>query len=114
MADPDGLSRDGRPATIEAARNGHLDCLALLIARGADLAIKLHNGCGPLHYAASHGRLACVKALIKCFYITKDDRDEALDCALLNDGANHADCAQALAQAGAVPKLDRHKYWRAK
>ncbi|XP_037033312.1 transient receptor potential channel pyrexia-like [Bradysia coprophila] len=47
-----------------AADEGNVECVNLLLAKGADVKIKNHRGFTPLHLAARTSSLACVEALL--------------------------------------------------
>ena len=50
---------------LEAAREGHDECIKKLIVAGADLNVTDELGRTPMHYAISGGHDACVKQLIE-------------------------------------------------
>jgi hypothetical protein len=52
-ADPNGKTRDGRPALNEAARSGELAIVELLIVHGANVNTKDKHGATPLAYATT-------------------------------------------------------------
>lgn len=60
-------SREGCGATplFLAAANGHTQCVAELLQRGADPSSAIENGATPLHVAAMYGRTECVTLLLK-------------------------------------------------
>lgn len=47
-----------------ATDDGNVDCVNLLLAKGADVKIKNHRGVTPLHLAARTSSLACVESLV--------------------------------------------------
>lgn len=67
------LQRSDMPHTalMLAAKQGHNDCIALLLKHGFDLNRKLpgSNGGTTLHEAALHGRVDTVRYLIQVSYI---------------------------------------------
>ena len=50
---------------IEAADNGHLNVVKLLIEKGADVNLKGEAWYGPLHAAAAKGHIEVVKILLE-------------------------------------------------
>ena len=48
---------------MRAAWNGYLECLLLLIQRGADVRHRRANGCTAAHYAAHRGNVEVLRVL---------------------------------------------------
>ena len=48
---------------LAAAAVGMLECVRVLVARGADLEARTEHGCTAAHLAAQHGRVDCLRAL---------------------------------------------------
>ncbi|XP_056146687.1 ankycorbin isoform X3 [Lampris incognitus] len=59
------LDSEGKSALHIAATRGHLDCLSVILAHGADLSITDAAGSSALHLAAKNNHLECVKKLIQ-------------------------------------------------
>ncbi|KAG5273818.1 hypothetical protein AALO_G00155880 [Alosa alosa] len=60
------LQQDRNSALFSAARNGHTDCVKLLLSSGASADVPDTNGFLPLHTAAAHGHHECVELLVCC------------------------------------------------
>jgi ankyrin repeat protein len=56
---------DGETALHRAASHGYDGVLLILLAAGADAAVKRKDGATALHCAASHGNVECVKILLE-------------------------------------------------
>ncbi|XP_034094499.1 ankycorbin isoform X2 [Gymnodraco acuticeps] len=59
------LDSEGKSALHVAAARGHTDCLAVILAHGADLSITDAAGLNPLHLAAKSNHIECCKKLIQ-------------------------------------------------
>ncbi|RTE84462.1 hypothetical protein BHE90_001073 [Fusarium euwallaceae] len=63
--DIDGRDYDGRTPIALAARNGHTDIVARLLAHGADPNLRDLQQMAPLWHAARHGHAPVVRALLE-------------------------------------------------
>ena len=84
----------------DAAMNGHLKQVTLLMDRGAIFS-SAHNGYSPLHYACQNGHLSVVRKLLErhsfqMHYVTKNE-DTALHMAARN---GHATIVKLLLDSG--------------
>ena len=84
----------------DAAMNGHLKQVMLLMDRGATFS-SAHNGCSPLHYACQNGHLSVAQMLLEqhsfqMYYVTKNE-DTALHVAARN---GHAAIVKLLLDSG--------------
>lgn len=59
------LDSEGKSALHVAAARGQTDCLAVILAHGADLSITDAAGFNPLHLAAKNNHIECCKKLIQ-------------------------------------------------
>ncbi|XP_049459737.1 ankycorbin isoform X2 [Epinephelus fuscoguttatus] len=59
------LDSEGKSALHVAAARGQTDCLAAILAHGADLSIADAAGYNPLHLAAKNNHIECCKKLIQ-------------------------------------------------
>lgn len=62
--DIDTRNTDGYTPVHIASREGHHNCLSLLIAAGADINIPINSGETPVYIASSEGHDKCVSVLI--------------------------------------------------
>uniref|UniRef100_A0AAY4EUD8 Cortactin-binding protein 2 n=1 Tax=Denticeps clupeoides TaxID=299321 RepID=A0AAY4EUD8_9TELE len=58
------LQLERTSALFSAARNGHTDCVKLLLSSGVAADVPDQIGFTPLHTAASHGHHGCIEALV--------------------------------------------------
>ena len=93
----------GWQAIHEAALNGHIECLALLLERGSKVDTAAYNNNGPntaLHYAARHGHVRCVELLLMHgadWRSCNKYGETPLHCTAMR---GHVDCMVALVHAG--------------
>ncbi|XP_061085413.1 LOW QUALITY PROTEIN: cortactin-binding protein 2-like [Conger conger] len=94
-------SPGGPAALFSAARNGHSDCVKLLLAAGAGADVADERGFRPLHTAAAHGQARCVEALVAV--VTDVDRVAAggQTALFLACGSGSSETVRALLEAGA-------------
>jgi uncharacterized protein len=97
--------RHGATALHNAAAQGHLKLVQLLLERGASLASEDHTGATPLIYAAYQGRTAIIELLLK--HGAAVDHlpaagPTAMTAACLR---GHEAIVRLLLQAGAAPEL---------
>ncbi|XP_040915168.1 ankycorbin isoform X1 [Toxotes jaculatrix] len=59
------LDSEGKSALHVAAARGQTDCLAVILAHGADLSVTDAAGFNPLHLAAKNNHIECCKKLIQ-------------------------------------------------
>ncbi|XP_033502652.1 ankycorbin isoform X2 [Epinephelus lanceolatus] len=59
------LDSEGKSALHVAAARGQTDCLAAILAHGADLSVADAAGYNPLHLAAKNNHIECCKKLIQ-------------------------------------------------
>ncbi|XP_036070360.1 ankycorbin [Oryzias melastigma] len=59
------LDNEGKSALHVAAAGGHTDCLAAILAHGADLSVSDASGFTALHLAAKNNHVECCKKLVQ-------------------------------------------------
>uniref|UniRef100_A0A8C7YX96 Retinoic acid induced 14 n=1 Tax=Oryzias sinensis TaxID=183150 RepID=A0A8C7YX96_9TELE len=59
------LDNEGKSALHLAAAGGHTDCLAAILAHGADLSVSDASGFTALHLAAKNNHVECCKKLVQ-------------------------------------------------
>ena len=85
-----------------AAYGGHVDCVRLLLAHGAEVEAAARDGCTPLHSAAAQGHAACCRLLLDGGS-TVDAKDLAGRTPLwLAAERGYADCCALLLSRGAA------------
>ncbi|XP_077573135.1 uncharacterized protein ankrd24 [Stigmatopora nigra] len=62
---PTKLDAEGKSAFHLCVSQGHVDCLEVIIAHGADLNVTDRAGFGALHLAAKNGQAECLKRLLQ-------------------------------------------------
>ncbi|KAM9795793.1 uncharacterized protein ankrd24 [Syngnathus typhle] len=62
---PTKLDAEGKSAFHHCVSRGHVDCLEVIIAHGADVNVTDGAGFGALHLAAKHGQTECLKRLLQ-------------------------------------------------
>ncbi|XP_077390094.1 uncharacterized protein ankrd24 isoform X2 [Festucalex cinctus] len=62
---PTKLDAEGKSAFHLCVSRGHVDCLEVIIAHGADLNVTDGAGFGALHLAAKNGQTDCLKRLLQ-------------------------------------------------
>ncbi len=93
---------EGHNVLYTAARDGHVACVELLLARGADKDAKNNHGTTPLLGAASEGHENCVEALLRAG-ADKEAKSNDGNTPLLRAAYNgHEKCVEALLRAGAA------------
>ena len=90
----------------DAALKGHLEIVDLLIAKGADLKRRNAQGATPLHDAALAGRIEVVKLLL-ARRAPFDEVDSQTGATALHSAASwgRIECVQALLDGGADPNI---------
>ena len=102
-ADSDCRSESGRcdTALSVSAGRGHLECMTLLLERGANVLAAGGDGGSPLHRAAMRGHAACVRALLS-HGASVDQVDKTGDTPLSRAAlSGHVKCLCVLLQFGA-------------
>ncbi|XP_030641040.1 cortactin-binding protein 2 [Chanos chanos] len=95
------LQPEPTSALFSAARNGHTDCVKLLLTSGVSADVSDQNGFTPLHIAAAHGQHGCVEMLLA------HGADVERECVggrtplFLACERGSAECVKALLDAGA-------------
>ncbi|XP_049580607.1 ankyrin repeat domain-containing protein 24 [Syngnathus scovelli] len=62
---PTKLDAEGKSAFHHCVSRGHVDCLEVIIAHGADVNVTDGAGFGALHLAAKNGQSECLKRLLQ-------------------------------------------------
>ena len=88
----DATTDGGTTLVMNAAGNGHIECLQLLIHRGADVRKADVDRLTAAHYAALYGNLAALKVLLEL-------HSETLPSA---EGWSVADCAASESRVDAL------------
>ncbi|KAJ0172637.1 hypothetical protein K1T71_011776 [Dendrolimus kikuchii] len=106
-------TKDQETALLFAAQFDHVDVVAQLMARGADVKLKNIRNEGPLELAAQYGRLKTVKHLLR-FSSALIDQYRAPDCygktftptpLHLASRNNHVMVVEILLEAGVYPNI---------
>ena len=101
---PDAVDLSGNTALILAAFLKHESVCLHLIDRGADISLQGESGHTVAHWAAAHGLIELLKALIAHPKVVIDIEDANGDTPILLAAQNtHYDCVRLLIQAGADP-----------
>lgn len=79
--DPDSATQNGWHVIHEAAGWGRIDCLKLLVERGANVSALNKNGWSALHFAAANGQIEMVNLLLE-MGVDRHWRDNYGDTAL--------------------------------
>jgi hypothetical protein len=93
-----------RTSLFLAAEAGHLDCIDLLIAAGADVNRADVHGFSPLYAACFHGHEQCVRFLLNHGAFGADFTQEIL---LVAEGKGHHGVVQILIEEGAANNTAR-------
>ena len=89
---------DGRSPIFIAAREGHADCLKLLLAAGGDVNKCINDGTSPIFIAAQNGHADCLKLLLGA---GADPRSRFNGTSALDKAREkgHTECVRALEAA---------------
>jgi ankyrin repeat protein len=100
-ADPKRARHDGATALFFPSERGDVEMVACLLEHGADASPSANaRGMTPIDQACSHGRLECVRLLLRSG-AAADGIDRAGRTPLMNAcAAGHVSCAEALISAG--------------
>ncbi|KAF8055395.1 XBAT31 [Scenedesmus sp. PABB004] len=106
----------GTTPLMLAARGGHADCVALLLAEGADpLLLDKPTRRSCLHYAALAGHANCVNALLNEFATVpvpgQEGREVLLHSALLRDGVGGTSKFVDLRSSSGFSPLHYAAFW---
>lgn len=107
--DPNGIRRKTYSPLMFAAGNGHLEMTRLLLAHGALVDHRDHNGDRALLWAANHGHVEIVRALLGAGAAVQSDDDPYRRTPLIK-AANYArvEVVRLLLAAGADPRRRDH------
>lgn len=89
------------PPLTAAAQNGHVACVRLLLAKGAQVGFATPDGATALMAAASGGHVACVAALIKAGADVAHTDHSGMSAMLLAAAGGHDFVIQCLIKHGA-------------
>ena len=64
VADTEALANGWTPV-IYAVRYGHVDCMKVLLAQGANPKVRSKSGSTLLHIASINGKAKCLEALLE-------------------------------------------------
>ncbi|KAG7455791.1 hypothetical protein MATL_G00244710 [Megalops atlanticus] len=92
---------DANAALFSAARNGHADCVQLLLAAGASADAPDADGFTPLHSAAAHRHARCVELLVGVAADVNQVAAGGQSALFLAGGSGSAECVRVLLNAGA-------------
>jgi hypothetical protein len=92
---------EGRTPTYIAAKDGHTDCLSLLIKAGADVNQATDKGTTPAFISAQQGHADCLSLLIKAGADVNQAREEGATPASVAAQKGHTDCLILLHRSGA-------------
>ncbi|KAK2842717.1 hypothetical protein Q5P01_012917 [Channa striata] len=88
-------------ALFAAAKNGHTECVKLLLSSGSPADLSDENGFTPLHFAAANGHSSCVELLLTAGAAVDVVASGGQTSLFLACEAGKPDCVQVLLSAGA-------------
>nr|XP_015207828.1 PREDICTED: cortactin-binding protein 2 isoform X2 [Lepisosteus oculatus] len=107
------LDEDGNSALYSAAKNGHTDCVKLLLTAGAHTDVPDKHGFTPLHKAAAHGHFRCVELLTGCGADVNWAAQGGQTPLYLASGSRSPECVRLLLAAGADRTVITRDSWTA-
>jgi ankyrin repeat protein len=100
------MKLDGATAVLVAARQGHLDCLRLLLDEGATINYQMpSNGTSALLLAAMHGRTSCLQLLIERGANINIRTTLGVTPLFIATQEGHEECVRILLDRGADAKI---------
>ncbi|XP_058580476.1 cortactin-binding protein 2 isoform X4 [Neofelis nebulosa] len=102
---------DGHSALYSAAKNGHTDCVRLLLNAGAQVNAADTNGFTPLCAAAAQGHFKCVELLISYDANINHAADEGQTPLYLACKNGNKECIQLLLEAGTDRSVKTRDGW---
>ncbi|XP_043445267.1 cortactin-binding protein 2 isoform X4 [Prionailurus bengalensis] len=102
---------DGHSALYSAAKNGHTDCVRLLLNAGAQVNAADTNGFTPLCAAAAQGHFKCVELLISYDANINHAADEGQTPLYLACKNGSKECIQLLLEAGTDRSVKTRDGW---
>ncbi|XP_026220437.1 LOW QUALITY PROTEIN: cortactin-binding protein 2 [Anabas testudineus] len=88
-------------ALFAAAKNGHTECVKLLLSSGTPADVSDENGFTPLHFAATYGHSSCVEVLLTAGAAVDVAASGGQTSLFLACEAGRSDCVRVLLSAGA-------------
>ena len=99
-----------RTPLMKAARDGHAQCVEVLIKQGADVNTYDENFSTALIRAADKGRLQCVELLLEAGADVNSSNVYGINALISADYGGHVGCVRILLEKGASHKVPKRKH----
>ncbi|XP_043944658.1 cortactin-binding protein 2 isoform X2 [Protopterus annectens] len=105
------IHEDSFPALYSAAKNGHTDCVELLLSAGAHVDVTDKNGLTPLSISAAHGHFRCLELLIDHNAEVNHPASGGQTPLYFACASGNNECVQLLLEAGAHRDILTNDGW---
>ncbi|XP_067654042.1 putative ankyrin repeat protein RF_0381 isoform X2 [Haliotis asinina] len=106
VVDINSRGQHSRTPVMEAAVNGHVDVVELLVGRGADVSLVTNSGNNALHLACRNGNLETVKLILSLNVVDINSRGQHSRTPVMEAAVNgHRDVMEVLVGRGADVSL---------